>query len=232
MQILLGSTPTISVALTSTGSGTLGPYYLYVNGGSAFSGFGSVALAVGSPQPVAAVTFAAADTADLGDLLVVITDSLGVVLGTRSIQIVAYDPDNATTLGLSDFALILTRITAVASAVWNAALPGAFAAGSAGYILGHITAPPDPWAVPLPGAYAAGEAGYILGGLADLLDADAVDTGLDVIQALKLIVAATAGECSISGMDVTYTDTTATIDRIVATTDGAGQRTSITYDLS
>ena len=45
---------------------------------------------------------------------------------------------------------------------WAVPLPGSYAAGSAGYILGHSSST-DPWVTPLPGSYPVGSAGYILG---------------------------------------------------------------------
>jgi hypothetical protein len=119
---------------------------------------------------------------------------------------------------------------------WAVPLPGAYAAGEAGYILGHLGALGDPWAVPLPGAYAAGEAGYVVGNMAlatastVLSQANSIDVGLTLAQAVKLMVAVLAGQSTVSGFTVTYMDTTDTIARIVATLDGTGQRTAMVYN--
>ncbi len=51
----------------------------------------------------------------------------------------------------------------VLSDPWPIAVPGAYAAGSAGYVLGNLGAAADPWSTALPGGYSPGEAGYILG---------------------------------------------------------------------
>ncbi len=51
----------------------------------------------------------------------------------------------------------------VKSDPWDVALPGAYSAGSGGYILGNLGAGADPWDVSLPGAYASGKAGYLIG---------------------------------------------------------------------
>ncbi len=51
----------------------------------------------------------------------------------------------------------------VKSDPWPIALPGAYAAGTAGKILGDLGSVADPWATALPGAYSAGQAGFILG---------------------------------------------------------------------
>jgi len=51
----------------------------------------------------------------------------------------------------------------VKSDPWDVALPGAYASGSGGYILGNLSGSGDPWATALPGSYTPGQAGYILG---------------------------------------------------------------------
>lgn len=66
-----------------------------------------------------------------------------------------------------------------------------------------------------------------------LLDLQDVETGLTVRQALRLIAAATAGEVS-GAATATVTIRNAVADsknRIVATVDGDGNRSAITYDL-
>ncbi len=52
----------------------------------------------------------------------------------------------------------------VKSDPWPIALPGAYSSGTAGFILGNLSAAADPWAVALPGSYTSGQAGNILGG--------------------------------------------------------------------
>lgn len=46
---------------------------------------------------------------------------------------------------------------------WDVSLPGAYASGKSGKILGDLASTVDPWGVALPGAYGAGTAGKILG---------------------------------------------------------------------
>lgn len=68
---------------------------------------------------------------------------------------------------------------------------------------------------------------------AQLLDTELVETGLTVRETLRLIAAATAGKIS-GGGTATITIRNAVADdedRIVATVDGSGNRTAITYDL-
>lgn len=69
---------------------------------------------------------------------------------------------------------------------------------------------------------------------AALLDgADAIETGLTLRQALRIIAAATAGKVSGGGTTtITFRSAEADdTDRIVATVDSNGNRTAITLDL-
>ena len=65
-----------------------------------------------------------------------------------------------------------------------------------------------------------------------ILDAiNAIETGVTLRQATRLILAAAAGKASISGATVTYRNAVADDkDRITATTTTDGERTAITYD--
>lgn len=51
----------------------------------------------------------------------------------------------------------------IADAVWDEAIAGHLGAGSTGAALNAAGAAGDPWTTPLPGAYGAGTAGYIIG---------------------------------------------------------------------
>lgn len=99
----------------------------------------------------------------------------------------------------------------------------------------------DPWNTTLPGAYAAGTAGNIVGNqptaeqIADaLLDmVDAIEAGLTPRQALRLMTSVLGGEVSGAGTP-TITFRNAIADdtvRITADVDEAGNRTTITADL-
>jgi len=67
---------------------------------------------------------------------------------------------------------------------------------------------------------------------ASLKAADTLETGVQVDEALRLILAEAAGKVSVSGSTVAFRDQADTKDRIAATTDANGQRTSITTDTS
>jgi hypothetical protein len=68
---------------------------------------------------------------------------------------------------------------------------------------------------------------------ADILDASEVEVGFSVRQSLKLILSALAGRVSGSpGPTVVIRNAGDTTDRITATVDENGNRTSISYDVS
>lgn len=60
-------------------------------------------------------------------------------------------------------------LAALADAVWDEALAGHATAGSAGAGLAAASSAGDPWATPLPGAYGAGTAGFLIGTYVDAL---------------------------------------------------------------
>src|SRR5262245_2884491 len=60
-------------------------------------------------------------------------------------------------------ALATDAVAEIADGVWDEALAGHVAAGSAGEALGTAGAAGDPWATALPGAYGGGTAGNIVG---------------------------------------------------------------------
>lgn len=123
----------------------------------------------------------------------------------------------------------------VADAIWNALAASYNTAGTMGAKLNSASAAGDPWTAPLPGSYADGEAGNIIGNLlTDLLDDETIETGLTVREAMRLILAALAGKVSGSpGTTITFRNAVAdSKNRIVATVDGDGNRTAITYDVT
>lgn len=73
---------------------------------------------------------------------------------------------NVTTVstgGITATSLSSGSLTDIAGAVWDAQLSLYQDAGSTGEALGTASAGADPWGIALPGAYTAGMAGYILG---------------------------------------------------------------------
>lgn len=67
----------------------------------------------------------------------------------------------ADAIGASELAA--DAVAEIADAVWDEALSGHLSAGSTGEALNAAGAAGDPWTTSLPGAYGAGSAGYIVG---------------------------------------------------------------------
>lgn len=168
----------------------------------------------------------------------------------------------------------------IADQVWDEILSGHAGVGSAGAALSAAGGSGDPWSTALPGAYGAGTAGYILGtnldaaissrstyagadtagtttllsrvtaavalagsapswytapsttGLklaADGLDSVVIETGINARQAISIIAAANAGLAS--GNDTNspvFKGINTNTTRITATTTAAGNRTAVT----
>lgn len=119
---------------------------------------------------------------------------------------------------------------------WNTALPGAYAAGTAGKIIGdninatvssrssHSAA--DVWAV---GTRTLTSFGTLVADIWAL----AIETGYTAKNSMRLMLAALAGK--LSGAETTTVvirDVTDAKDRITATVDESGNRTSVTHDVS
>ena len=142
----------------------------------------------------------------------------------------------------------------LADQVWRETLADHTAvAGSTAASLNAAGSAGDPWTTALPGAYAAGTAGKIIGDNVDttissraatgsiptanqnadaLLDRSAgVETGLTVRQWLRLAASVLFGKSSGHPTSPVYRDVNDTKDRITATVDG-GNRTAVTKDPS
>ncbi|MBK9952898.1 MAG: hypothetical protein IPP10_15725 [Candidatus Competibacteraceae bacterium] len=134
------------------------------------------------------------------------------------------------------------NISAIADAVWDEARSGHTSAGSFGEgaasVQGNVTG-----SVGSVGTGGITAASFGAGAVnATALAADAgteianavaaitVEGSLDLIEALKLVLAASAGKVSgADGSTVTIRDTTDTYNRIVATVDQYGNRNAVTY---
>lgn len=79
-------------------------------------------------------------------------------------------------------ALAADAIAEIADGVWDEALAGHLSAGSTGEALNAAGAAGDPWITALPGAYGAGSAGFILGTNLNA-PVGTVDTVVDAIKA-------------------------------------------------
>ena len=125
---------------------------------------------------------------------------------------------------------------------WSVALPGGYAAGTAGNLVGvNLDARVSSRSTYAGGAVAGvtapvtvgtnyDKAGYALAPAG--LDAVAVEPGVNVRQALSPILAATAGALSGAGSGtVVLKGGNSSTTRITATTDAVGNRTSVTLAL-
>jgi riboflavin synthase alpha subunit len=62
--------------------------------------------------------------------------------------------------------------------------------------------------------------------------ASAVESGMTVTEALRLMSAALAGKVTVDGTSVTFRDVNDTTDRITATVTSEGDRTAVILDAS
>jgi hypothetical protein len=137
-------------------------------------------------------------------------------------------------------ALNAAAVTQVEDAVWDATLANHLDAGSTGEALNAAGAAGDPWITALPGAYGAGSAGFIVGTNLDS-QVSTVPAGVwattitgttTAIQAMRGYIAAMLGKVSGLPTAPKYRDIADTKNVIDATTTTDGNRTSVTLDLS
>lgn len=131
---------------------------------------GNVTGSVGS---ISGVTF----PTNFSDLAITVTTGR-VTVGTNADKTGYSISGTKTTLD----ALNDPTTAAIADAVWDEAISGHLGAGSTGEALNAAGAAGDPWTTTLPGAYGAGSAGYIIGNNVNAPIAT-VDTVVDAIKA-------------------------------------------------
>jgi hypothetical protein len=119
----------------------------------------------------------------------------------------------------------------VVAGVWNATLADYLSAGSTGAALSAAGGAGDPWITTLPGAYATGSAGDIIGNLLTNIGTRLVDGGLSQDEVTRLMASVLAGKVSGAGTGTeVFRDINDTKDRVTATVDSSGNRTAITRD--
>lgn len=198
MLIQKGSTPL--VAIFAGPASPIGVAYGVIDGnGTPAVGAGGTAttsvIVGGISYYYYLLTLTAGETNTLGTLRIVVNDGTGGIVGEQENQVVNYDPAVGPTGG-------------------------------------------DPWATPLPGAYAAGQAGQILGTLeatlpGEILDqANGVETGITPRDALKALVATLVGLVPNTGGTVVYQNPGGTKNRAIVTLGAGGRRTSVLLDFS
>lgn len=113
--------------------------------------------------------------------------------------------------------------TVIAKGHISASLSGTSSISATRYATGSLSASITPFTDLSPQSLAS-----------QILDAEDIESSMTVRQALRLIAAATAGKVSgASGTTITIRSAVAdSKERIVATVDGDGNRSAITYDLS
>jgi len=148
----------------------------------------------------------------------------------------------------------LTNAT-IGDAVWDEAIAGHLGAGSTGAALNAAGGAGDPWTIAIPGAYGAGTAGKIVGdNLNATISSRASQTSVDDVPTateiwdhvvegattargmMRVFLSSLAGKLSgasgIAPFTLRFRDRADTKDRIVATTDVDGNRSSVTIDPS
>ena len=112
----------------------------------------------------------------LGNQTADITGTIGTVTTLTNLPTI---PANWITAAGMD----ATASAEIADAVWDEAISGHLGAGSTGAALNAAGSAGDPWTTPLPGAYGAGTAGYIIGTNVDGLISD-IPTAVENADAL------------------------------------------------
>ncbi|MES2367704.1 MAG: hypothetical protein V4563_17640 [Pseudomonadota bacterium] len=109
---------------------------------------------------------------------------------------------NVTTIstdGITGTSLSAGALTDIQATVWNATLASYLTAGSAGAALNAAGSAGDPWATALPGAYAAGTAGFLLGTNLDERISLVPGLGWDVTLAAHLTAGSTGFALNAAG---------------------------------
>lgn len=108
----------------------------------------------------------------------------------------------ANAIGASELAA--DAVAEIADAVWDEALSGHLSAGSTGEALNAAGAAGDPWTTALPGAYSAGQAGYIVGtNLNATVSSRASQTSVDTIDGIVDSILIDTAEIGAAGAGLT-----------------------------
>lgn len=108
----------------------------------------------------------------------------------------------ANAIGASELAA--DAVAEIADAVWDEALSGHLSAGSTGEALNAAGAAGDPWTTALPGAYSAGQAGYIVGtNLNATVSSRASQSSVDTIDGIVDSILLDTAEIGAAGAGLT-----------------------------
>lgn len=119
----------------------------------------------------------------------------------------------------------------IADAVWDEAISGHLTSGSTGAALNAAGSAGDPWSTPLPGAYGAGTAGYIVGTNVDAaISSRSTYAGADTAGTTTLLSRLTSTRAgyldNLTNLDATITSRLAGAS-YTAPLDAAGTRTAL-----
>lgn len=151
------------VAFTFTGTGavpaTVQIYTSFPQTGDNYARLGAPAGASISAD-IAGVQ---ADTNDIQTRIpaALVSGRIDASVGAMASGVVTATAIAADAIGASELAA--DAVAEIADAVWDEVLSGHLTAGSTGEALNASGSAGDPWTTALPGAYSAGQAGYILG---------------------------------------------------------------------
>jgi hypothetical protein len=164
----------VEIAAALVGSGAItADMGLLVGLVATLSGVGSL---TGDMTGAAALTAALAGTGDLVPLLTATSDIIASLVGTSSMTATPSALGQmSATLTVAEAADPLSP-SALAAAVWNALAASFNTAGTMGNKLNSASSAGDPWGTAIPGAYAAGSAGNVLGNLAATLTGEGLST--------------------------------------------------------
>lgn len=226
---VMGLPATGSATLTFTADGT---------GGLIVSGSGSATLTFSSTATLLSIA-AASGSATLSFAPVA---NIGALAGLSGSATLTFTP-TATSYAIGYLSGTSTSETefsasALAAAVWEAAAADYNNAGTMGEKMNDAGSAGNPWAALLASNNSAGSFGEFvqaLPGLSDIsteiFNSTDIETGITFQEALRIVLAALAGEISGAGTNtITIRDVNDTKDRITATVDASGNRTAVTVD--
>lgn len=223
--------PSLSMSMDMTGSGTLeATAALAIAMAMAMSGSGTFAATI---EGRLNMSMDMTGTGDLDASLSGIGNMAIAMLGTGDLEatIAAYGNMEldivVTGTGLS--------VANVGQAVWSAIASANNEPGTMGEKLNDAGSAANPWTETLPGAYVAGSAGYILGNqLSNILagiGTRLVESGMSQDEVTRIMLAALSGTTSGLGTSQeVYHSVDGTIDRLTVDFDANSNRTAVVMD--
>lgn len=151
------------VAFTFTGSGAV-PATVQIY--TSFPQTGDNYARLGAPAGASIAADIAGVQSDTNDIqtripAALVSGRIDASIGAMASGVVTATAIAADAIGASELAA--DAVAEIADAVWDEVLSGHLTAGSTGEALNASGSAGDPWTTALPGAYSAGQAGYIIG---------------------------------------------------------------------